>query len=205
MQKGGGIAMASEAQGPKMVILTGLQGVGKTKLRQKIWPDASVVDYEYWWNYCEQKYPLMDFYEIATWVKVRAQTALQGAMEFDRLWVKQGYKEKPIVAECTGMTKVGQAAIAAMLSLASHRHMPVSIYYLKPKNWHEYIESISQDGGAMQMFREYSGGGPRWREPHLCPYLEDLVYVVYVDHATGDYEILTPVQVQQRLAGGDTV
>ena len=159
----------------RVTFILGLQGVGKTTYIRKHHRDAPrVLDYEEWWNAAQEEHPGMDNYELATYVKMAVHTHFVMVLSTG----------DDIVVECTGMSKVGQAAIRAMLDAARDHGCTAEIVYLKPRDYNTFADAIPEDDGAVSMFSAWGKrrSGDRWREPDECPYFE-AVTVVEVDHA----------------------
>lgn len=149
----------------KVIFVTGLSGVGKSYYIKGAHPEATVIDYEVLRQQAMDWYPEMDQYEVPTYVKLAAANELRECMELGR---------ETIAVECTGMSKVQQAAIAALVDCASGYGYQAEIVYLKPADWHQFYHSIAGDGQALGMYRDFMQGHPRWREPDRCPYFQNV-------------------------------
>ena len=159
----------------KVSFILGFQGVGKTHYIQEHYPDAALVDFERYW---ENKVVGMESFEMATWVKLMAQAQLI-------YLINKGYPE--IVVECTGVTKVNQAGIHAMIVEARIKEYETEIVYLKPVKESAFEETLWDNPQALSMLkdcqRERKNEYTNWRQPTRCPYLGD-VTVVEIDHST---------------------
>jgi hypothetical protein len=157
----------------KVLFVTGLRDVGKSRYITEHYPTADRVDLAFWWDNLPEA---MDAYEGATWTKMLGLYQLVARMEAGK---------ELITVELTGMSKPNQAAIHAMLQAAWWKGYEVEIVYLKPRDWNAFVEVIGPE--AMSMFREYSrarkNNGGRWREPDHCPFFKD-VKVIEVDHTS---------------------
>lgn len=182
----------------EVIYVLGLQGVGKSTYIDHIYPGAAVIDYEAAWDAVEALYPGMDKYEVPTYIKVMA------AWELTKL-VERG--EELVVVECTGMSRVGQAAIKAMMDVAEYYGYTNHVVYLKPDTYSAYVDSITSDEDAMSMWLDFSRPrNPRWREPDDCPYFQD-VEVVLIDHSVpGDrLELRHEEEAERRAAQNGTL
>ena len=171
----------------RVIFVMGLQGVGKSRYIAEHYPEAARVDFEYWW---ENPIPTMSGPERATWVKLMAQSLLIYLL-------REG--ASPILVECTGMSKVNQAGVKAMMvEAASHDYRTVLVY-LKPQSLPAYVEAIQDDPGARSMFEDWRDPDKawKWREPHQCPYFSD-VKVVGVDHSAWERQAAPAVFAIER-------
>jgi hypothetical protein len=157
----------------RVVFVLGLQGVGKSRYIDAHYPHSHRVDFEQWWLESEKDGLPMDDYERATYVKGRALVKLLQHLRF---------LTGCVVVEATGMSKVNQAFLRVMADVSWAEGATVEMIYLKPADYARYLESIKDNDGALRMYRDFSHGGPRWREPSDCPYLD--VKTVLVDHST---------------------
>jgi len=154
-----------------VTFVLGLQGVGKSRWIEEYMPDAVVVDIEYWW---ENRLNDMDRYEAANWTKIMLTCSLLHFM-------REGYEQ--IAVEMTGMTRANQAAIRALISQCRVEGYDAEIVYLRPLDFSQYLEAIEGNQGALNMFREYRLGDPKWREPTQCPYFPKGRRIL-VDHSS---------------------
>ena len=154
----------------KVIFVMGLQGVGKSRWIAENYPAATVIDIEYWW---ENKPLDMDKYELATYTKLMTQAHLIHALNQEC---------DPIIVEISGMTKASQAGIRAMIVECILKGYKVELYYLKPSDMSEFLETLEGNQNALDMFRDYSFGGPQWRDPPQCPYFPKGEKVL-IDHS----------------------
>lgn len=150
----------------------GMQGVGKSRYIAEHFPTADRVDIEKYWELAKARED-MDFYEMATWTKMMAMSELTyTACQYT----------PAIVVECTGMTKVNQAAVQAMAQIATGFGYEAKVIWLTYRSFDTWIETLEDNPGAIGMINSRVRGGPQWRDPDGCPYLD--VKTVQVDHSS---------------------
>jgi hypothetical protein len=150
----------------ELIFVVGLSGIGKSYYIDRVYPHAYVIDYEVLRRECLEAHPTMDHYEVSAYVKSWAMDRLAVAI------ASGTYRD--IVIECTGMSKVQQAAMQAMMDYAETQGYESEVVYLKPADWHQFYHHIEGDEQALGMYLDYSRGGPRWREPDRCPYFQNV-------------------------------
>lgn len=104
-----------------VIYVTCLQHVGKTTYIREVHKRAPDVDFEDLWRKAKAD-GQMDKYEMATYVKGMALYCLQRLMDEHRT---------EIVVECTGMSKVSQAFIKAMIDVGRQKGYISKVVYLK--------------------------------------------------------------------------
>lgn len=179
----------------ELIFVVGLSGIGKSYYIDRVYPHAYVIDYEVLRRECLEAHPTMDHYEVSAYVKSWAMDRLGVAI------ASGTYRD--IVIECTGMSKVQQAAIRAMMDRADRYGFRSKVVYLTPACWSEFYLRIKDDEQAHGMYLDYSRGGPRWREPDRCPYFER-VTILEVDYDT-DLEYWNEIQDRRRAAQNGTL
>jgi len=164
----------------KVVFVLGLQGIGKSRWIAENCPGAARIDFEDWWEHSLES---MESFEVAMWTKMMAHQELIHTMH-------TGYES--ITVECTGVTKVNQAAVRAMLSSCVLAGYSIDVVYLKPVDEAAFEETLWDNPGALDMLRDCQRqrrwADSPWRQPTSCPYLKDYVRVVEIDHSKWEVE-----------------